>query len=169
MSSSASTTPRQRHPVPPPLASPIGASASAASTSQAGGRNSKATEQAKAGVAVPSAAGAAAELDLTGIDQDLARFHQDELVRQALGRGVELKGYAAQIEQELKEVCACSVYAVGEVWNDGADGLVRSVGRAGVKGGRRSRSLDSRTLAHPSTRNRINHPWDRSHRWRWSR
>jgi len=43
-------------------------------------------------------------MDLTGIDQDLARFQQDELVRQALGRGVELKGYAAQIEQELKEV-----------------------------------------------------------------
>lgn len=51
-----------------------------------------------------AAMAAAAELDLTGIDDDLLRFQQDELVRQALGRGVELKGYAAQIEQELKEV-----------------------------------------------------------------
>jgi len=44
------------------------------------------------------------EFDFTGIDQDLARFQQDELVKQALSRGVELKGYSAQIEQELKEV-----------------------------------------------------------------
>lgn len=34
----------------------------------------------------------------------MARFQQDELVKQALSRGVELKGYSAQIEQELKEV-----------------------------------------------------------------
>jgi hypothetical protein len=32
------------------------------------------------------------------------RFQQDEIVRQALSRGVELKGYSAQIESELKEV-----------------------------------------------------------------
>lgn len=57
-----------------------------------------------AATGAPSPSAAGAELDLTGIDQDLARFQQDELVRQALGRGVELKGYAAQIEQELKEV-----------------------------------------------------------------
>ena len=48
------------------------------------------------------------EIDFTGIDQDLARFQQDELVKQALSRGVELKGYSAQIEQELKEVRECS-------------------------------------------------------------
>jgi hypothetical protein len=37
----------------------------------------------------------------------LSRFQQDDLVRQALGRGVELKGYSAQVEQELKEVRLC--------------------------------------------------------------
>lgn len=77
----------------------MGASASASRKPAAGAT----------GAAAASAAGGAAgpaELDLTGIDRDLARFQQDELVRQALGRGVELKGYAAQIEQELKEVRA---------------------------------------------------------------
>lgn len=44
------------------------------------------------------------EFDFTGIDQDLARFQQDDFVKQTLSRGVELKGYSTQIEQELKEV-----------------------------------------------------------------
>jgi len=44
------------------------------------------------------------DFDFDGIDKDLERFQQDELVKQALSRGVELKGYSAQIEQELKEV-----------------------------------------------------------------
>jgi hypothetical protein len=106
----------------------MGASASASRKPAAGAT----------GAAAASAAGgaaAAAELDLTGIDQDLARFQQDELVRQALGRGLELKGYAAQIEQELKEVRACVIGGWDGVgWRAGSIGglLVELIGLGGL-------------------------------------
>ena len=38
------------------------------------------------------------------IDDDLAAFQEDEMVQQALHRGVDLKKYAAELERDLKQV-----------------------------------------------------------------
>lgn len=38
------------------------------------------------------------------IDDDLATFQEDEMVQQALHRGVDLKKYGAELEKELRNV-----------------------------------------------------------------
>lgn len=38
------------------------------------------------------------------IEQDLEQFHRDDIVRQALRDGVDLRGYARDIQMELREV-----------------------------------------------------------------
>lgn len=56
------------------------------------------------------------DIDFSGIDEDLEQFQQDDIVRQALLQGVDLRGYARDIDLELREVrvilsesihCAC--------------------------------------------------------------
>ncbi|CAN0495554.1 unnamed protein product [Laminaria digitata] len=44
------------------------------------------------------------EIDFNGIDEDLEQFQQDDIVRQALLQGVDLRGYARDIDLELREV-----------------------------------------------------------------
>eukprot|EP00611_Tribonema_gayanum_P019451 TRINITY_DN336_c0_g1_i1.p1 TRINITY_DN336_c0_g1~~TRINITY_DN336_c0_g1_i1.p1 ORF type:complete len:749 (+),score=271.71 TRINITY_DN336_c0_g1_i1:64-2247(+) len=44
------------------------------------------------------------EIDFNGIDEDLRRFQTDDIVRQALSQGVDLRGYSRDIETELREV-----------------------------------------------------------------
>lgn len=44
------------------------------------------------------------EIDFSGIDEDLEQFQQDDIVRQALRDGVDLRGYARDIDLELREV-----------------------------------------------------------------
>jgi hypothetical protein len=44
------------------------------------------------------------EIDFNGIDEDLKRFQKDDIVRQALSQGVDLRGYSRDIETELREV-----------------------------------------------------------------
>lgn len=44
------------------------------------------------------------DIDFSGIDEDLEQFQQDDIVRQALLRGVDLRGYARDIDLELREV-----------------------------------------------------------------
>lgn len=44
------------------------------------------------------------EIDFSGIDEDLEQFQQDDIVRQALLQGVDLRGYARDIDLELREV-----------------------------------------------------------------
>lgn len=59
-----------------------------------------------------SGAGAGAPLDSLNfavIDEDLARFAQDEVVREALARGVDLRLYARQVEGELRSMEALSI------------------------------------------------------------
>ncbi|CAM9116209.1 unnamed protein product [Discosporangium mesarthrocarpum] len=49
------------------------------------------------------------DIDFSGIDEDLEQFQQDDIVRQALLQGVDLRGYARDIDQELREVETDSV------------------------------------------------------------
>ena len=44
------------------------------------------------------------DIDFSGIDEDLEQFQQDDIVRQALRDGVDLRGYARDIQMELREV-----------------------------------------------------------------
>ncbi|CAM9959091.1 unnamed protein product [Ectocarpus sp. 6 AP-2014] len=44
------------------------------------------------------------EIDFSGIDEDLEQFQQDDIVREALRDGVDLRGYARDIDLELREV-----------------------------------------------------------------
>lgn len=44
------------------------------------------------------------KIDFDGIDEDLAAFQEDEMVKLALQRGVELNKYARDLEKELKNV-----------------------------------------------------------------
>jgi hypothetical protein len=44
------------------------------------------------------------DIDFNGIDEDLRRFQTDDIVRQALSQGVDLRGYSRDIEAELREV-----------------------------------------------------------------
>lgn len=44
------------------------------------------------------------DIDFNGIDEDLKRFQKDDIVRQALSQGVDLRGYSRDIDTELREV-----------------------------------------------------------------
>lgn len=55
------------------------------------------------------------EIDFSGIDEDLEQFQQDDIVRQALLQGVDLRGYARDIDLELREVW----YSVNDTWRHG--------------------------------------------------
>lgn len=44
------------------------------------------------------------EIDFSGIDEDLEQFQRDGIVAQALRDGVDLRGYARDIDLELREV-----------------------------------------------------------------
>lgn len=46
------------------------------------------------------------DIDFEGIDEDLERFQEDEMVQQALQRGVDLRKYADELDKELKDVRA---------------------------------------------------------------
>ena len=43
-------------------------------------------------------------IDFDEIDEDLERFQEDEMVKQALHRGVDLRKYGLELEKQLKEV-----------------------------------------------------------------
>ena len=49
------------------------------------------------------------EIDFDGLSEDLATFQSDDMVQQALQRGVDLKRYGAELEKELKAAEAESV------------------------------------------------------------
>lgn len=49
------------------------------------------------------------EFDLTTIEEDLARFQEDEVVRDALARGVDLRSYSRQIDGDLRALQASSI------------------------------------------------------------
>ena len=44
------------------------------------------------------------EIDFDEIDDDLERFQEDEMVKQALHRGIDLKKYGQELATQLKEV-----------------------------------------------------------------
>lgn len=44
------------------------------------------------------------DINFEGIDDDLAAFQEDEMVQQALHRGVDLKKYGEELERDLKQV-----------------------------------------------------------------
>ena len=44
------------------------------------------------------------EINFDGIDEDLAAFQEDEMVQQALHRGVDLKKYGKELETDLRQV-----------------------------------------------------------------
>lgn len=44
------------------------------------------------------------DINFDQIDEDLASFQEDEMVQQALSRGVDLKKYGDDLEKELKKV-----------------------------------------------------------------
>ena len=46
----------------------------------------------------------AEEINFSEIDEDLLAFQEDEMVQQALHRGVDLKKYGRELEKELKQV-----------------------------------------------------------------
>lgn len=50
------------------------------------------------------------DLNFDEIDDDLERFQEDEMVQQALHRGVDLKKYGRDLEKELKEVCCIGTF-----------------------------------------------------------
>lgn len=43
-------------------------------------------------------------ISFEGLDEDLLAFQEDEMVQQALQRGVDLKKYGNELEQELRKV-----------------------------------------------------------------
>jgi hypothetical protein len=45
------------------------------------------------------------EIDFDEIDDDLERFQEDDMVKSALQRGVDLRKYAQELAEQLKEVC----------------------------------------------------------------
>jgi len=47
------------------------------------------------------------EINFEEIDEDLATFQEDELVQQALHRGVDLDKYGKELERDLRQVCTC--------------------------------------------------------------
>lgn len=46
------------------------------------------------------------EINFSEIDEDLAAFQEDELVQQALHRGVDLDKYGKELERDLRQVDA---------------------------------------------------------------
>ena len=44
------------------------------------------------------------DVNFDQIDEDLAAFQEDEMVQQALHRGVDLKKYGRELEKELRMV-----------------------------------------------------------------
>ena len=42
------------------------------------------------------------DIDLEGLEEDMAEFHKDEIVQQALNKGVDLKKYYLDLENNLK-------------------------------------------------------------------
>ena len=48
------------------------------------------------------------EIDFDEIDDDLERFQEDEMVKQALQRGIDLRKYALELTAQLKEVISHS-------------------------------------------------------------
>ena len=44
------------------------------------------------------------EINFGEIDDDLANFQEDEMVQQALHRGVDLDKYGKELERELRQV-----------------------------------------------------------------
>lgn len=44
------------------------------------------------------------DINFEEIDDDLASFQEDEMVQQALHRGVDLKKYGNELERELRKV-----------------------------------------------------------------
>ena len=46
-----------------------------------------------------------AEINFAEIDDDLALFQEDDMVQQALHRGVDLKKYGNELERDLRVVC----------------------------------------------------------------
>ena len=44
------------------------------------------------------------EINFVEIDDDLALFQEDDMVQQALQRGVDLKKYGNELENELRKV-----------------------------------------------------------------
>ena len=44
------------------------------------------------------------EINFAEIDEDLALFQEDDMVQQALQRGVDLKKYGSELESELRKV-----------------------------------------------------------------
>jgi hypothetical protein len=49
------------------------------------------------------------ELDFSAIDVDLERFSQNPVIRDALGRGVDLRQYSKQVDAELRSMEALSI------------------------------------------------------------
>ena len=49
------------------------------------------------------------EINFDEIDEDLERFQEDEMVQQALQRGVDLRKYGRELEKELKEAESASI------------------------------------------------------------
>lgn len=44
------------------------------------------------------------DIDFDEIDEDLERFQEDDMVKQALNRGIDLKKYGRELELQLKDV-----------------------------------------------------------------
>ena len=55
-------------------------------------------------------------IDFEGIDEDLASFQEDEMVKQALQRGVDLRKYADELEKELRDVRCLLAWIGFWVW-----------------------------------------------------
>jgi hypothetical protein len=57
------------------------------------------------------------DINFEEIDDDLAAFQEDDMVQQALHRGVDLKKYAKELEKELKEVGIADFLTTNELNN----------------------------------------------------
>ena len=49
------------------------------------------------------------EINFEEIDEDLATFQEDELVQQALHRGVDLDKYGKELERDLRQVWCLAI------------------------------------------------------------
>jgi len=49
------------------------------------------------------------KINLSNIEEDLERFQQDEVVREALSKGVDLRKYSLQIDEELTSLQVASI------------------------------------------------------------
>jgi hypothetical protein len=49
------------------------------------------------------------DVDFDEIDDDLERFQEDEMVKQALHRGVDLRKYGQELGRQLKEVISAKI------------------------------------------------------------